>query len=264
MLTIGDFSRLCRVTPRTLRHYDALGLLCPQTVGENGYRYYRQEQLSVLVKIQRLKGYGFSLGEIKPLLELEDSQLLPYLRQKRQTMRAELEEKKTEIGQIENEILRMEGKNFMENLYHVVLLEEPEQRVFSIRKTIGIDGYHELFNELRAEAKKQGLQQAGPVQMLYYDMGFDPAGSDVEAQMVVAQDAPGVRLSPAHTRAAVLHKGAYGNLHHAYEALCAWLGEHTEYRICGPAMDRYLNDPHNVSEDELLTGVSFQVEKVTD
>lgn len=94
MLTIGDFSRLCRVTPRTLRHYDALGLLCPQTVGENGYRYYRQEQLSVLVKIQRLKGYGFSLGEIKPLLELEDSQLLPYLRQKRQTMRAELEEKK--------------------------------------------------------------------------------------------------------------------------------------------------------------------------
>lgn len=34
--------------------------------------------------------------------------------------------------------------------------------------------------------------------------------------------------------------------------------------VCGPAMDKYLNDPHNVSEDELLTGVSFQVEKVKD
>ena len=52
MLTIGDFSRLSRVTPRMLRHYDALGLLRPQQVGENGYRYYRQEQLSRLTQIQ--------------------------------------------------------------------------------------------------------------------------------------------------------------------------------------------------------------------
>ena len=48
MLTIGDFSRLSRVTPRMLRHYDALGLLRPEAVGDNGYRYYRQEQLSAL------------------------------------------------------------------------------------------------------------------------------------------------------------------------------------------------------------------------
>ena len=34
MLTIGEFSRLSRVSPRMLRHYDALGLLCPRTVGE--------------------------------------------------------------------------------------------------------------------------------------------------------------------------------------------------------------------------------------
>ena len=262
MLTIGDFSRLCRVTPRTLRHYDAMGLLCPQTVGENGYRYYRQEQLSDLVKIQRLKGYGFSLGEIKPLLGLDDSQLLPYLRQKRQTLKTELENKQAAIAQIENDILRMEGNTFMENLYHVVLLEEPEQKVFSIRRTVGIDGYHRLFSDLRMEAEKRGLKQAGPIQMLYYDMDFDPTGSDVEAQMVVAQDGTGVTVRPAHTCAAVLHKGSYGNLHFAYEALCAWLGEHTEYRVCGPAMDRYLNDPHNTPNDELLTGVSFQIEKV--
>ena len=36
MLTIGEFSRLTRTTPRMLRHYDALGLLHPDTVGENG------------------------------------------------------------------------------------------------------------------------------------------------------------------------------------------------------------------------------------
>lgn len=40
MLTIGEFSRLSHVSPRMLRHYDALGLLRPETVGDNGYRYF--------------------------------------------------------------------------------------------------------------------------------------------------------------------------------------------------------------------------------
>ena len=261
MLTIGDFSRLSQVTPRMLRHYDALGLLCPQSVGENGYRYYRQEQLSDLVKIQWLKGYGFSLGEIKPMLAAPNSQLLPHLRQRRRALLAQLEKTQAAVLQIEADILRMEGKAIMENLYHVILLEDPEQKVFSIRTTAGVDQYHSLFLELRQEAEKRGLKQAGPIQMLYHDPNFDHRRSDVEVQMVVAQDGPGVTVKPARTCAAVRHKGSYENLHLAYEALCAWLAEHTEYRVCGPAMDRYLNDPHSVSPDQLDTGVLFPVEK---
>lgn len=263
MLTIGDFSRLCHVTPRMLRHYDAIGLLCPQTVGENGYRYYRQEQLSELVKIQWLKGYGFSLAEIGSMLNLSEEQLLPYLRRQRQTLAAELEEKRTAIARIEADISRMEGKKAMENQYHVILLENPEQKVFSIRRTVSVEQFHELFCDLRSEAEKQGLKQAGPIQTLYYDSDFDPSCADVEAQMVVAESAPGVKMKPACTCAAVQHKGAYENLHLAYSALCAWLAEHTEYRVCGPAIERYLNDPHDTPPEQLETGVLFPVEKVT-
>ena len=61
MLSIGEFSRLSRVSPRMLRHYDAIGLLRPEAVGENGYRYYRQEQLKDLIAIRRWREYGFSL-----------------------------------------------------------------------------------------------------------------------------------------------------------------------------------------------------------
>ena len=68
MLTIGEFSRLGRVSPRMLRYYDALGLLCPEQVGANGYRYYRQEQLAVLGQIRRLKEYGFSLFQVPRLV----------------------------------------------------------------------------------------------------------------------------------------------------------------------------------------------------
>lgn len=262
MLTIGDFSRLSRVTPRMLRHYDALGLLRPEAVGDNGYRYYRQEQLSDLVRIQWLKGYGFSLGEIGALLELEDNLLLPRLRQRRLDLCRELSRRQEVIRQLEADILRMEGTTFMENQYHVVLIQDPEQKVFSIRETIGVDRYHDFFERLYREAGERGLTQAGPIQMLYHDEAFSLERSDVEAQMVVAQDGPDVKLKPACLCAAVQHRGPYERLQYAYDALCAWMAEHTEYRICGPAMDRYFGDPDNTPPDQLETGVLFPVEKV--
>ena len=262
MLTIGEFSRLTRTTPRMLRHYDALGLLHPDTVGENGYRYYRQEQLSDLVRIQWLSGYGFALHEIGPLLGLEDGALLSRLHQRREALRRELEQRGDLLRRLEADILRMEGVSTMETTYHVILVEDPEQKVFSIRRTTGVEGYHQLFEDLRREAAARGLTQAGPIQMLYHDEAFNPERSDVEAQMVVAADGPDVKLKPACLCAAVQHRGPYERLQYAYDALCAWLGEHTEYRMCGPAMDRYFGDPDNTPPDQLETGVLFPVEKV--
>ena len=128
MLTIGDFSRLSRITPRMLRHYDALGLLRPEEVGDNGYRYYRQEQLSDLMRIQWLKGYGFSLGEIGALLALDDAQLLLRLRQRRLALYQELNRQQGLIHQIEADILRMEGTSMIETPYHVVLIRTRSRR----------------------------------------------------------------------------------------------------------------------------------------
>lgn len=262
MLTIGDFSRLSRVTPRMLRHYDELGLLRPEAIGENGYRYYRQEQLTDLVRIQWLKDYGFPLSDIKALLALDDNALVSRLREQRAQLRRELADQTARLHRLDADILRMEGIDIMENNYHVILLEDPEQKVFSIRETTGTDQYHALYQRLFQEAADRGLTQAGPIQMCYHEEAFDPTCSDVEVQMVVAEDALDVKIKPACTCAAVRHKGPYENLQYAYDALCAWLGEHTEYRMCGPAIDRYLNDPDSTPPDQLETGVLFPVEKV--
>jgi len=189
--------------------------------------------------------------------------LLERLRQRRLDLRRELLAKKALLDQLEQDILRLEVVEIMENTYHVVLLEDPEQRVFSIRKTIGVDQYHALFEELRREAAARGLQQAGPIQMLYHSPAFSQESSDVEAQMVVAQDGPGVTVKPRFLCASVRHRGSYENLHRAYEALCGWLAEHVEYRPCAAAMDRYLNDPHQTPAEDLETGVLFPVERVT-
>lgn len=67
---IGEFSRLCFVTVKTLRHYEKMGLLKPMEVDSwTGYRYYGVEQMEELHHILELKRIGLSLEEIRDLIE---------------------------------------------------------------------------------------------------------------------------------------------------------------------------------------------------
>lgn len=72
MLSIGEFSKICEVSTKTLRYYDEIGLIHPDEINpENGYRYYSIKQLTKMLFINRLKSYHFSLEEIKDILEWE-------------------------------------------------------------------------------------------------------------------------------------------------------------------------------------------------
>ena len=55
---------MSKVTSRTLRHYDQVGLLKPAYVAGNGYRYYEQEQLLRLQDILLLRELGLGLPAI--------------------------------------------------------------------------------------------------------------------------------------------------------------------------------------------------------
>ena len=73
MLTIGEFSNICRVSTKTLRYYAEIGLILPDEINpKNGYRYYSIDQLERMLLINRLKDYCFSLEEIKAVFESED------------------------------------------------------------------------------------------------------------------------------------------------------------------------------------------------
>ncbi|MCI8475037.1 MAG: MerR family transcriptional regulator [Oscillospiraceae bacterium] len=261
MLTIGEFSRLGRVSPRMLRYYDAFGLLCPEAVGENGYRYYRQEQLARLLKLQRLQGYGFSLAEVKELLKLNEEALLQRLHRRRLDAHYEIYRQQERLRRLEADILQMEGTSMLQDKYEVILMPDPEQTVFGIRRTVPVAKFHDLFQELWGELANRGLEQAGPIQMLYHSEEFDYENADVEVQAVV-KPGPNAKIKPAYDLCAtVLHKGPYDGLPRAYEALASWMAQHPEYRICGPAIDRYLNDPDATPPEELATGVLFPLEK---
>lgn len=62
--SIAQVARMSKVTSRTLRHYDDIGLLPPAWIGPNGYRYYERDQLLRLQQILLMRRFGLGLDVI--------------------------------------------------------------------------------------------------------------------------------------------------------------------------------------------------------
>lgn len=67
--TVGEVAKLANVSVRTLHHYDELGLLIPSERSEAGYRLYTDEDLDRLQTVLFFKELGFSLEEIRDLVD---------------------------------------------------------------------------------------------------------------------------------------------------------------------------------------------------
>ena len=67
--SIAQVAKMSKVTSRTLRHYDEIGLLPPAWVGGNGYRYYEKEQLLRLQQILVMRELGVGLDAIREIVQ---------------------------------------------------------------------------------------------------------------------------------------------------------------------------------------------------
>lgn len=65
--SVAEFAEFSRTTRDTLLYYDKIGLLSPESRGENNYRFYSSGQLSVVNLIRTCQALGMSLTDIKYL-----------------------------------------------------------------------------------------------------------------------------------------------------------------------------------------------------
>jgi len=125
MIRIGDFSKLSRVSVKTLRYYDEMGLLKPVEVGRmSGYRYYEFDQLPRLYRILALKDLGFSLEEIGRLLEsdLSAEQMRGMLKLRQAEIRQRVEEEAQHLERVERWLRQIEQEDSMSK-YDVVIMK---------------------------------------------------------------------------------------------------------------------------------------------
>ena len=109
MYLVKKVSEMSGVSVRTLHHYDEIGLLSPQKA-ENGYRYYSEEDMTRLQSILFYKYLGFSLKDIKQMIEQKDRDILSHLQRQLNLMQAENAKLLTLIETLEKTILSQERK----------------------------------------------------------------------------------------------------------------------------------------------------------
>ncbi|MEZ4515749.1 MAG: MerR family transcriptional regulator [Chloroflexota bacterium] len=69
MLTIGELAKQTGLRTSALRYYEQEGLLLPADRTEAGYRLYAPESIDTVRLIQRAQRLGFSLTEIRTLMD---------------------------------------------------------------------------------------------------------------------------------------------------------------------------------------------------
>ncbi len=67
---IGEIAERCQISQRTIRYYEEEGLIKARR-SEGGQRFYSDEDIVYLKRIMELKSLGFSISEIRRIIELK-------------------------------------------------------------------------------------------------------------------------------------------------------------------------------------------------
>jgi DNA-binding transcriptional MerR regulator len=72
-MRIGEVTERTSLSFRTLRHYDDVGLVAPSARTDGGFRLYTEDDVERLLLIRRMKPLGYTLEEMRELLEVVDA-----------------------------------------------------------------------------------------------------------------------------------------------------------------------------------------------
>lgn len=273
MLSIGEFSNICKVSTKTLRYYAEIGLLEPSKVNpENGYRYYAIEQLEKMLFINRLKSYSFSLDEIKTIIQSEEMQsdnLYLAFTHKKKEIEKQVHNYRQLLTQLESDILAIEqGKSIMSYMdeIDVRLVDVPKMYLLSIRKMVQAEDYPteyiQCYGKLFKKIAVDKLTMSGAPMILFHSAEYSPVGLDTEFAIPVQEYVTGTRdFSPGLCLKTVV-RGAYTELSSVYAKQIEW-AEKEGYQNTNALFEVYLTDPSQIEDvKDNITEVYYPVKKM--
>lgn len=265
MYSIGEFSKINRITTKTLRHYDKIGLMKPSRIDAwTGYRYYSPDQLVLIREILAFRDMGFSLIEIKELIingpkeELLDKRI------------KEIELDITNSrNQLERTLQFRTNENRRDDMSSRIYIKElPEVIVASMRTVVpGYDTYFDIVPKMGEYMKSVGAKCIEPFYCftIYHDGEFKETDIDVEVCEAVedyCKESDKVKFKKIHfveKAACIMHKGPYRTIKDSYNKLFLWV-EENGYTILDNPRESYIDGVWNRdSEDNWLTEIQLPV-----
>src|SRR5690349_10522734 len=132
MFTVKQLSRMAGVTPRTLHHYDYIGLLKPSRVGDNGYRYYGEDALLRLQQILFYREMDMPLDDIRKIMGRRDFDVQKALESHKESLSKQIERLNRLLGTVDNTINHLKGRKIMNDNKFFEGFSEEEQEKYSL------------------------------------------------------------------------------------------------------------------------------------
>ncbi|KOR24526.1 MerR family transcriptional regulator [Clostridium sp. FAM 1755] len=244
MYTIGQLALILKISTRTLRHYDDIGLLKPYSINkQNGYRYYEQEQLGLAKNIIKLKEYGLSLEEIKEIIANSNINNYEIIKKRLNIIENEiskLTEMKNNLYNMlkENKVIKREKFNY--KIHEVEVVKLDNINVISKKCTINIKDIGKVVGSLYELINKNGLRIKGSHIVKYFEKEYDPENAEVEICIPIESRKEGklkVHIIPkgryvTTTANSIREKGD------AYESIINWI-QINNYKINGNPFEEY-------------------------
>jgi len=69
-MNIGEAAAASGVNPKSIRHYESIGIIPKVSRSDAGYRIYKESDVHIISFVKKARGLGFSMKEIKKLVSL--------------------------------------------------------------------------------------------------------------------------------------------------------------------------------------------------
>jgi DNA-binding transcriptional MerR regulator len=245
LVPIGRFARATRLSVKTLRFYDEMGLLRPAAVDpHSGYRYYNWDQLECAERIRLLRSLDLPLEEVRGIIQETDPSVVGALINRHKKRITE------QIVRYQRTLKALEDLDPSGSPYQPVLKNFPAQYLLVLRVRSEMKHIEQArakaFAEVAAFAKRQRIKLLGPPTSFAVEcnnteldvpwhtedhdvldesrLTLNDVGWQVEAPIAVPE--PFLVRDTAPTRVvSVLHLGPYEPLHLAHQAAISWARE---------------------------------------
>ena len=113
MYTINELAKLAKISTRTLRYYDQIGLLKAKRQKNTDYRYYDERAVDELQQILFFKSFGFTLTKIKDAMNLPQEKRLNLLEEQYHLLLTQQTQLTKMIQALSQTLVYYKGGNYM-------------------------------------------------------------------------------------------------------------------------------------------------------
>lgn len=171
MFKISGFSRLSKVSLKTLRYYDQIGILRPRKVDhDTGYRYYSADQLLQLNRIFIYKELGFTLPQIIQLLheDITLEHVQGMFKLKKSETQHIIDMVQAKLSRIEERMQLIEREGLVETEQEIRVKTEVAQPFLSLKARGREEDIPDLFRTFNQLLTKETLQLAQSPQVVLW------------------------------------------------------------------------------------------------